>query len=118
MALSEVSATRPQFPSSFLLKLYYLINTNHLKTCIFCPNVDGAFKQTNTLRWSHLLCAIWIPEVSLGNTTFMEPVMDVEKVPKQRWKLVILKSRSRKFLGLTFAALLYLPTTHGCLHPV
>ena len=58
------------------------------QTCIFCPNVDGAFKQTNTLRWSHLLCAIWIPEVSLGNATFMEPVMDVEKVPKQRWKLV------------------------------
>ncbi|KAJ9643486.1 hypothetical protein H2199_004165 [Coniosporium tulheliwenetii] len=56
-------------------------------TCIFCPNVDGAFKQTNTSRWSHLLCAIWIPEVTLGNNTFMEPVMDVEKVPKQRWKL-------------------------------
>ncbi|KAI9695018.1 MAG: nuA3 HAT complex component nto1 [Bathelium mastoideum] len=56
-------------------------------TCIFCPNIDGAFKQTNSLRWSHLLCAIWIPEVTLGNTTFMEPVMDVEKVPRQRWKL-------------------------------
>ncbi|KAF1984234.1 hypothetical protein K402DRAFT_406203 [Aulographum hederae CBS 113979] len=57
-------------------------------TCIFCPNIDGAFKQTSpTQRWSHLLCAIWIPEVSLGNTTFMEPVMDVEKVPKSRWKL-------------------------------
>lgn len=56
-------------------------------TCIFCPNIDGAFKQTNTSRWSHLLCAVWIPEVTLGNATFMEPVMDVEKVPKQRWKL-------------------------------
>lgn len=56
-------------------------------TCIFCPNIDGAFKQTNASRWSHLLCAIWIPEVTIGNTTFMEPVMDVEKVPKPRWKL-------------------------------
>lgn len=56
-------------------------------TCIFCPNTDGAFKQTNASRWSHLLCAIWIPEVSIGNATFMEPVMDVEKVPKPRWKL-------------------------------
>jgi NuA3 HAT complex component NTO1 len=56
-------------------------------TCVFCPNTDGAFKQTNSARWAHLLCAIWIPEVSLGNTTFMEPVMDVEKVPKGRWKL-------------------------------
>ena len=56
-------------------------------TCIFCPNTDGAFKQTNSSRWAHLLCAIWIPEVSIGNSTFMEPVMDVEKVPKPRWKL-------------------------------
>ena len=30
---------------------------------------------------------MWIPEVSLGNHTFMEPVMDVEKVPKNRWRL-------------------------------
>lgn len=30
---------------------------------------------------------MWIPEVSLGNHTFMEPVMDVEKVPRTRWKL-------------------------------
>ena len=56
-------------------------------TCIFCPNVDGAFKQTNTLRWSHLLCSIWIPEVTIANMTFMEPITDVEKVPKSRWKL-------------------------------
>lgn len=56
-------------------------------TCIFCPNVDGAFKQTNNSKWSHLLCAIWIPEVSLGNMSLMEPVMDVERVPKQRWRL-------------------------------
>ena len=56
-------------------------------TCIFCPNTDGAFKQTNGSKWAHLLCAIWIPEVSLGNTTFMEPVMDVEKVPDSRRRL-------------------------------
>ncbi|KAF2198293.1 hypothetical protein GQ43DRAFT_483421 [Delitschia confertaspora ATCC 74209] len=55
--------------------------------CIFCPNIDGAFKQTTTMKWAHLLCAIWIPEVSLGNPTFQEPVQDVEKVPKTRWRL-------------------------------
>lgn len=42
------------------------------------------------MKWAHLLCAIWIPEVSIGNHTFMEPIQDVEKVPKQRWKLVSL----------------------------
>ncbi|KAH7078280.1 PHD-zinc-finger like domain-containing protein [Paraphoma chrysanthemicola] len=55
--------------------------------CIFCPNIDGAFKQTTAMKWAHLLCAMWIPEVSLGNATFQEPVQDVEKVPKTRWKL-------------------------------
>lgn len=57
-------------------------------SCIFCPNTEGAFKQTNTSKWSHLLCAIWIPEVSIGNPSLMEPVNDVEKVPRSRWKLV------------------------------
>jgi NuA3 HAT complex component NTO1 len=55
--------------------------------CIFCPNTEGAFKQTNTSKWSHLLCALWIPEVGIGNQSLMEPVTDVEKVPKSRWKL-------------------------------
>ena len=57
------------------------------QTCIFCPSTDGAFKQTSSSKWAHLLCAMWIPEVSLGNHTFMEPVMEVEKVPRTRWKL-------------------------------
>lgn len=38
---------------------------------------------------------MWIPEVSLGNHTFMEPVMDVEKVPKNRWKLTCYICRQR-----------------------
>jgi len=50
--------------------------------------MEGAFKQTTAMKWSHLLCAMWIPEVSLANSTFQEPVQDVEKVPKTRWKLV------------------------------
>ncbi|KAJ5581219.1 hypothetical protein N7450_007520 [Penicillium hetheringtonii] len=55
--------------------------------CIFCPNTEGAFKQTTSSKWAHLLCSIWIPEVSIGNPSLMEPVTDVEKVPKSRWKL-------------------------------
>ncbi|OJJ44894.1 hypothetical protein ASPZODRAFT_134303 [Penicilliopsis zonata CBS 506.65] len=63
--------------------------------CIFCPNTEGAFKQTTTSKWSHLLCAIWIPEVSLGNPSLMEPVTDVEKVPRSRWKLQCYICRQR-----------------------
>ncbi|KAF8586044.1 hypothetical protein K439DRAFT_1659937 [Ramaria rubella] len=55
--------------------------------CVFCPNEGGAFKQTSTGQWAHLLCAMFIPEVTVGNTMFMEPIDNVEKVPKSRWKL-------------------------------
>ncbi|EPS34206.1 hypothetical protein PDE_09170 [Penicillium oxalicum 114-2] len=56
--------------------------------CVFCPNTEGAFKQTTSSKWAHLLCSIWIPEVSIGNPSLMEPVTDVEKVPRSRWKLL------------------------------
>ncbi|KAJ5934601.1 hypothetical protein N7466_004148 [Penicillium verhagenii] len=56
--------------------------------CIFCPNTEGAFKQTTSSKWAHLLCSIWIPEVSIGNPSLMEPITDVEKVPRSRWKLM------------------------------
>jgi hypothetical protein len=58
------------------------------QSCIFCPNEGGAFKQTTTGHWSHLLCAVWIPELSIGNAIYQEPVQDVEHLPKSRWKLV------------------------------
>lgn len=36
-------------------------------SCIFCPNSGGAFKPTNTNRWAHLSCALWIPEVRISH---------------------------------------------------
>ncbi|KAJ9112141.1 hypothetical protein QFC20_002322 [Naganishia adeliensis] len=56
--------------------------------CIFCPNEGGAYKQTNKGAWAHLLCAIWIPEVGVSNSVYMEPIEGVETIPKSRWKLV------------------------------
>lgn len=53
------------------------------------------------MKWAHLLCAMWIPEVSLGNATFQEPVQDVEKVPKTRWKLVSIRATKNRIAPLT-----------------
>ena len=61
---------------------------NSRPSCIFCPHEGGAFKQTNNSKWAHLFCAIWIPEVQIGNPSLMEPITDVEKVPPSRWKLL------------------------------
>ncbi|CAG8781227.1 29574_t:CDS:10, partial [Gigaspora margarita] len=49
--------------------------------------VCGAFKKTNTNRWAHLLCALWIPEVGLSNPVYMEPIDNIEGIPRGRWKL-------------------------------
>ena len=57
-------------------------------SCIFCPNENGALKQTSNNRWAHLVCALWIPEVTIGNHVYMEPIDSAEKIPKLRWKLI------------------------------
>jgi hypothetical protein len=68
------------------------------QTCVLCPNSYGAFKQTTTGQWAHLLCAIWVPETGVVNTVYMEPVDGLEAIPKSRWKLVRLSSPSPPFL--------------------
>jgi hypothetical protein len=68
------------------------------------------------MKWAHLLCAMWIPEVSLGNATFQEPVQDVEKVPKTRWKLVRLFYSLFSGMILSFTVMLYLQAEDGRLY--
>ena len=101
------------------------------QTCVLCPNSYGAFKQTTTGQWAHLLCAIWVPETGVVNTVYMEPVDGLEAIPKSRWKLVRLSSPSPPFLyyprdrfrvltdlALFGTALLPLQETSRRLHPV
>ncbi|BGO99461.1 NuA3 HAT complex component NTO1 [Rhodotorula toruloides] len=64
-------------------------------TCVLCPNSYGAFKQTTTGQWAHLLCAIWVPETGVSNTVYMEPVDGLENIPKSRWKLVCYLCKKR-----------------------
>lgn len=56
--------------------------------CEFCPSITGAFKQTESGLWSHVLCGLWIPELSLKSNIYMETVDGIERVPKSRWKLI------------------------------
>lgn len=59
-------------------------------SCELCPNKTGAFKQTNMVYktgWCHVSCALWIPEVTFGNTLFLEPIQNIHKVPKSRFGL-------------------------------
>lgn len=58
------------------------------QACLLCPTEGGAFKQTSMGHWAHLLCAIWIPEVGVGNSVWMEPIDGIEGISRQRWRLV------------------------------
>ncbi|CAO3625491.1 unnamed protein product [Cunninghamella blakesleeana] len=77
----------PYIPEGQWLCRKCIVSPDKPVSCLFCPNEGGAFKQTNTNKWSHLLCALWIPEVDVGNLIYMEPIDNIESIPKSRWKL-------------------------------
>uniref|UniRef100_A0AAF5D8Z5 PHD-type domain-containing protein n=1 Tax=Strongyloides stercoralis TaxID=6248 RepID=A0AAF5D8Z5_STRER len=52
--------------------------------CELCPYSTGALKQTHDKKWSHVICALYIPEVRFGNVHSMEPVI-LKDVPFDRY---------------------------------
>lgn len=64
-----------------------MISKKRKVKCLFCPSTTGAFKQTDNGLWSHVLCALWIPELWFASAGHMEPVEGFDVIPKGRWKL-------------------------------
>ncbi|CAL1531370.1 unnamed protein product [Lymnaea stagnalis] len=57
--------------------------------CLLCPKRGGAMKSTKSgTKWTHVSCALWIPEVSIGCPEKMEPVTKISNIPPSRWALV------------------------------
>ncbi|XP_058183846.1 histone H3-lysine(4) N-trimethyltransferase ATX1 isoform X1 [Rhododendron vialii] len=56
--------------------------------CCLCPLIGGAMKPTTDGRWAHLACAIWIPETCLSDIKKMEPIDGLNRINKDRWKLL------------------------------
>ncbi|KAI0765639.1 hypothetical protein BD413DRAFT_637686 [Trametes elegans] len=77
----------PYIPEGQWLCRKCTVSPENPVSCILCPNEGGAFKQTVSGDWVHLLCAIWVPETAVANDVFMEPITGVEKISKQRWRL-------------------------------
>ncbi|KAI0364675.1 hypothetical protein BV20DRAFT_1116249 [Pilatotrama ljubarskyi] len=77
----------PYIPEGQWLCRKCTVSPENPVSCILCPNEGGAFKQTVSGEWVHLLCAIWVPETAVANDVFMEPITGVEKISKQRWRL-------------------------------
>ncbi|KAI9095222.1 hypothetical protein DFS34DRAFT_627114 [Phlyctochytrium arcticum] len=77
----------PYIPEGQWLCRKCMLSPHKPVDCVLCPHKEGAFKQTSGQSWAHLLCAMWIPECTVGNYTLMEPIVDIEKIPRGRWKL-------------------------------
>lgn len=60
---------------------------SHDQDCSLCLLRGGALKPTDGGRWAHLVCAVIIPDVYLGNVQFKEPVI-TENITRARRKLV------------------------------
>ena len=77
----------PYIPEGQWLCRKCTVSPDRAVSCILCPHEGGAFKQTTTGKWAHLLCAMWIPETGVSNHVYMEPIESIERIPKARWKL-------------------------------
>ncbi|KAF7289416.1 Bromodomain-containing protein [Mycena chlorophos] len=77
----------PYIPEGQWLCRKCTVSPDNTVSCLLCPNEGGAFKQTTQGQWVHLLCAIWVPETRVSNDAFMEPIIGVDSISKQRWKL-------------------------------
>lgn len=101
-----------------LISLLLLLSIASQQSCILCPNEGGAFKQTVSGEWVHLLCAIWVPETRVANDVFMEPITGVEKISKQRWKLVGRRSFLEKYLTYTSIEMFCVRNQRRGMHPM
>lgn len=55
--------------------------------CRLCSQRGGALKPVESGGWAHILCATWIPETGFRDWNTMEPVINISKVPGERWNL-------------------------------
>ena len=54
-------------------------------TAGMCPSDLCHPCRPGNTSWAHLSCALWIPEVRVGNAEKMEPITNVDVVPVSEW---------------------------------
>ncbi|KAF9159111.1 putative PHD type zinc finger protein with BAH domain-containing protein [Actinomortierella ambigua] len=51
-----------------------------------CKESPQALKRTTGNNWAHVLCAVWIPEVSVVDMDTLSPIESIGKIRPERWK--------------------------------
>lgn len=77
-------------------------NPNAKVICKLCPSKDGALKPTKDGFWAHVVCALFIPEVTFEDVNTMEPIKLDEILPdrfNQTCYICDEKKRERKVSG-------------------
>lgn len=73
--------------------------------CYLCPHTSGAFKRAINGQWIHLVCALWTPNVRVpDDTSFLEPVRDLELMDPERWTLTCYVCRRKEGTCIQCAA--------------
>ncbi|KAG0326963.1 putative PHD type zinc finger protein with BAH domain-containing protein [Dissophora globulifera] len=58
--------------------------------CVLCTKTSDqgpqALKRTTGNNWVHILCAVWIPEITFVNVETLSPVESVARIRQERWK--------------------------------
>lgn len=86
----------PYIPADQWLCRKCTVSPSKPVSCCLCPNEGGAFKQTTSgTTWAHLLCALFIPEVGVCNSVYMEPIDGIENISKSRWRLTCYLCKQR-----------------------
>lgn len=74
---------------------------SHNQDCSLCLLRGGALKPTDGGRWAHLVCAVTIPDVYLGDVQTKEPVI-TENITRARRKLVCIIQNKLRILRIVY----------------
>jgi hypothetical protein len=67
-----------------MMNLMGLFFSSTFQRCELCPSKDGALKRSDNGGWAHVVCALYIPEVTFQDVTTMEPIV-LKDVPADRF---------------------------------